>query len=205
MFPQVTTHSTNEGTGIRISLFRKDKMKHPSSSAETYEFNLGKAKELRCLNGKTTTCGECEACISTQQLNQLRKWFFRAGDQSRKRFILGLVRRLHSVDLLEHITNLLQPLTCKDFMYAKARTNPSLNTDRGTISSDRALNQVEMETEIAETWFWFQNANYWTKSNYIMGAMQECEAHLLSLVAAQARTLLASERKAFDTQGKCFQ
>ena len=104
-------------------------MKHPSSNKETYEFNLGKAKELRCMgNSETTICGECEACALTKQITQVKRWMFRAGDQSRKRFVLGLVRRLHSVDLLEYVTKLLQPLACKDFMYAKTRTNPSLQT-----------------------------------------------------------------------------
>ena len=77
--------------------------------------------------------------------------------------------------------------------------------DRCTMSSDRALDQLDLEKDIAETWFWFQNANYWSKSNYIMGVMQLCESHLLSLIAAQANTLLASERKAFETLGESLQ
>lgn len=204
MFPRIKAKNREHGEDkIGLSFFQHGKMKHPSSNTETYEFNLGKAKELRCLkDAKTTTCGECEACVLTKQVNRIKRWMFRAGDQSRRRFVLGLVRRLHSVDLLQYVTNLLQPLAYKDFMYAKTRTNPSLKTDRCTQSSNRALDEVDLEKEITETWFWFQNANYWTKSNYIMGVMQECEAHLLSLIATQAKTLLASERKAFESQGQ---
>ena len=203
MLPQITANRRAEQPKAGISVFKQAKMKHTSSNTETYEFNLGKAKELRCRNlTKPTICGVCEACILTVELNHVKRWLFRAGDHSRKRFVLGLVRRLHSVDLLEHITNLLHPLACKDFMYAKTRTNPSLNTDRSSVSSDRALNQVDLEKEVAEAWYWFQNANYWTKSNYIMVVMQECEAHLLSLIAVQAKTLLSSERKAYETHGE---
>ena len=202
MFPKISIKQRDDKTKLGLPLFKNAKMKHPNPSSESYEFNLGKAKELRCLNNQQQTiCGECEACILTNKLNHVKGWFYRAGDQSRRRFILGLIRRLHSVELLEYIANLLQPLTCKDFMYARARTNPSLITDRSTMSSDRALNQIDLEKEIAEAWFWFQSANYWTKSNYIMGVMQECEAHLLAMTAVQARTLLASEKRAYELTG----
>lgn len=190
-------------------LFKSQNMKHTTSSRESYEFNLGKAPELRCIhNQKNTICGECESCLLIKRLNSVKQWFFRAGDQSRRRFTLGLVRRLHSVDLLQHLVTLLQPLLCKDFMYARSRTNPSLGTDRSTMSSDRALNTYETERNIAEAWYWFQSANYWTKWNFILCLFQECEAHLLNIIGIQARTQLASEQKALVHDGKyrchCF-
>ena len=186
-----------------VMLFKSPAMKHTTTSREVYEFNLGKAPELRCVHSQDNTiCGECECCCLTKKLTDVKEWFFRAGDQSKKRFTLGLVRRLHSVDLMSHLVSLLQPLLCKDFMYARSRTNPSLNTDRCTMSSDRALDAHEIERKIAETWYWFQGANYWTKWNFILCLLQQCDAHLLNVIGTQARTQLTSEQKAFVQAGK---
>jgi hypothetical protein len=39
-------------------------MKHAGSNVEVFEFNLGQAQQLRCVNrSKATTCGECEAAL----------------------------------------------------------------------------------------------------------------------------------------------
>ena len=180
-------------------------MKHPDRSVESFEFNLGQAPKLRCINSdKTTVCGSCEACILTSKLNSVKTWFLRAGDQSKRRYTLGLVKRLHSVDLVRYMINLLQPLLCKDFTYARMRTKPSLTTDRATMSEDRALSAAELEKNIAEAWHWFQEANYWTKSNFLLGILQCCDAHLLYAVGTQARTLLTSEQKAFVEKGKSY-
>ena len=180
-------------------------MKHPSTSKEVFEFNLGQALQLRCVHdSRNTICGECESCLITARLNQVKEWFFRAGDESKKRFVLGLVRRLHSVDLLVHLVRLLQPLLCKDFMYARSRTNPSLNTDRCTMSADRAISTSELESQIAASWYWFQTANYWSKWKFMLGVLQHCEAHLLHSIGSQARTLHAAEQNATNPQGKYF-
>ena len=179
-------------------------MKHPNRSSEAFGFNLGQAPQLRCVieSGKTTVCGNCETCLLVKTLNPVKVWFSKAGDQSRRRFLLGLVRRLHSVNLLEYFVGLLSPLLCKDFTYARTRTNPSLETDRGTMSSDRALNTFDLDREITKTWYWFQSSNYWTKSNFVLSLFRDCESHLLYLIGVQARTLLASQRKATVPEGR---
>lgn len=180
------------------------KMKHPSTNLESVEFNLGKAPALRCVNDQhTTVCGACETCILSQKLQPVKEWFNRAGDQTRKRFVLGLIRRIHSVDLMQYIVNLLQPLLYKDFTYSRIRANPSLSSDRATMSSDRALNTIKLERDIAETWFWFQNSAYWTKSNFLLSVLHGCDSYLLYQVGNQTKTLLLSEQKAQVNQGRC--
>ena len=172
-------------------------MKHPCPTVEPFEFNIGQAPQLRCgSTGKATVCGNCETCSLIRKIKHVEEWFQRVGTQSKRRLVLGLVRRFHSLDLLHYITQLLQPLLGKDFTYARARTKPSLQTDRATMSADRALNANEIERELSSTWDWFQSSNYWTKSNFILTLLQWCEAHLLYIVGTQAKTLLASERRA---------
>ena len=146
-------------------------------------------------------CGHCQTCGLREKLVEVRAWFVRAGDQTRRRFTLGIVRRLNSVDLLQYVQTLLQPLMYKDFTYARARTTPSLATDTATMASNRALVTQETEAVIADTWLWFQTADYWTKSNFLLGVLQLCSAALLHQIAQQAQTLLTPEKKAFKEQG----
>ena len=171
-------------------------MKHPNPNCEPFEFNLGKARELRCVNGSRTVCGNCESCKLTEKINRTKQWFLKSGLQSQRRFMLGLIRRFHSTDLMQYVVTLLSPLLCKDFTYSRMRTNPALDTDRPTMSSDRALNCDDLEAEMAEIWLWFQHSKYWTKANFVLALLQHCEAHLLHIIATQARTLLSSERRA---------
>lgn len=172
-------------------------MKHSKDNIEQYEFNLGKAHELRCINnGKTTTCGECETCQLNLKLKEVREWFFRLGDFSKKKFMLGLLRRIQSTDLLEQMVSLLQSVVMKDFIYSRMRTQPSLDTDAMTLSADRALNEEDVMQYITSIWDWFVQVPYWSKANFVFGLLQMCDAHLLSLLHAQARMLLVSERKA---------
>ena len=182
-------------------VFVENGMKKPSPQIESFVFNLGNASNLRCTGINKTVCGKCEGCILRLEVNKIKAWLPKAGGQSKKRFVLGLIRRLHSVDLVQHVVNLLQPLLCKDFMYSRSRSKPSLETDTPTMSHDRALDVVQLEQNVAETWDWFQSANYWTKSNFLTHVLQGCEAHLLYIVGVQARTLLSTELNAFHPIG----
>ena len=177
--------------------FDSQTMKHPSPQIESFVFNLGKASDLRCNANDQKICGKCDGCVLQAKIAPTKSWLSRAGDQTKRRFVLGLLRRLHSVDLVKYVVNLLQPLLCKDFMYARSRSKPSLATDSATLSNDRALSVVDLEKFIAETWDWFQSATYWIKSNFLINVLQECEQNLLFLIANQARTLLTSEEAAF--------
>ncbi|KAL5018200.1 hypothetical protein ScPMuIL_003922 [Solemya velum] len=174
-----------------------EQMKHSNPNVEVFEYNLGKASQLRCTNVEGTTgCGDCETCDTAIRLRRIKELFPRLGDHSKKRLMLGIMRRLHSVDLLQQVVSLLQPLLCKDFIYSRSRTNPSLNTDTATLSSDRSLDAYVVEQYILDTWTWFQGTNYWSKANFALAMLQLCDAHLLHILCAQARTLLVSDEKA---------
>ncbi|XP_013084190.2 F-box and WD repeat domain containing protein 10B-like isoform X2 [Biomphalaria glabrata] len=180
-------------------------MKHPSSQKEEYEFSLATAAELRCKSSTAfTDCGECETCLLANKLRELHGWFHRFGDHSKKRFMLGLLRRTKSVDLLRNLVMLLQPVLNKDGTYARARTHPSLPTDSATLSSDRAVKVDNVEYVTSSTWEWFSHSTYWTKMNFLLSMCQRCDAHLLYQLFMQAKTLLASELNIAEaTEGDC--
>ncbi|XP_077979632.1 F-box and WD repeat domain containing protein 10B-like [Glandiceps talaboti] len=176
-------------------------MKHPSEKSENFEFNLGKAPELRCVYSEVTTvCGECESCKLGAKLNHTKEWFLRAGEYTKRKFVLGIVRRFNSLDLLQYVVSLLRPLLYKDFTYARSRSNPASKEDQADMSGDRALNTGIVDLDISETWQWFTNAKYWTKANYLLGLMQMASPELLYVMGSQARTMLISEQKANERE-----
>ncbi|XP_033630134.1 CMT1A duplicated region transcript 1 protein-like [Asterias rubens] len=174
-------------------------MKHPSKNVEEFEYNLGKAPDLRCENGTiTTTCDKCESCRIRNHLTKTRQWFLRAGEKTRKNFMLGMIRRFHSINLLSYITNLLRPLIGKDFTYARSRTNPSVAGDGASTGDNRALWNSETEQRVTECWLWFKDARYWSKTNYLLGVLQMCNGELLYCIGTLARTMLAAEQRAAE-------
>lgn len=174
-------------------------MKHPPENIENFEFNIGKAPELRCVNWQvTTTCNECECCRVRILLIESREWFPRAGEHTKRRFVLGLVRRFHSVQLLQYIIMILKPLIGKDYTYARSRTNPSIAGDGADMGCDRALTSSFIDENIANVWTWFKEAKYWSKANYMLGLLQFCDGNLLHTIGTQARTMLAAELKAAE-------
>lgn len=171
-------------------------------NSEQYVLNIGKALELKCAQPlMDQECGECEVCLLAQSIIATRNWFWRCSDQVKKRFVIGIVQRFHSVDLLKHTIRLLRPLLAKDYTYARSRTAPGLNTDTARLSSNRALSSSEIEVNIRYTWNWFVSSNYWTKSNFLLGLLQMCNMHLLFTAGNHAKTLLAAEVKALSHRG----
>ena len=135
------------------------------------------------------------SCCSIFPFFQVTQWVSRAGDHSKRRFVLGLLRRLHSADLLRHLSELLAPLASKDCTYARSRLTPSLGTDLITAGSDRALAGGRWEAVMGEVFEWFQARNYWTKANFLLAVLRLCDSHLLLNAANLTKSLLRHEMR----------
>ncbi|XP_063961224.1 F-box and WD repeat domain containing protein 10B-like [Lytechinus pictus] len=171
-------------------------MKHPPTSTENFEFNIGQSPDLRCLAAKgTTTCTRCESCVVRTRLLDTRQWFPRAGETSRKKFVLGLVRRFNSANLFSYIVGILKPLCGKDYLYSRSRANPGLVGDHVDAGCDRALRKQVIDTMMSDTLRWFASAPYWSKSNYALGVLQTCNGELVHAVYKFSQTMLMNERQ----------
>jgi hypothetical protein len=170
-------------------------MKLSNPNSESFEFNLQTVNEKRCCSaGLTGPCGFCESCLTDKKITDLKSWIEKAGNQSRKRLMLGLIRRVRSVEALTYLKGLLQSvLNGKDYTYARIRTNPNLETDRWTTSGDRVLNAKELESEIQNLWRWFEQSDYYTKVNFLLKVMKFCESQLIFLLLKQIQTQLVQD------------
>ncbi|MBN3290916.1 FBW10 protein, partial [Polypterus senegalus] len=148
-------------------------------------------EQPRCPDG---FCGTCEKCLLKQKLSATSEWFLRASDVSKRKFLTGIIWRCQPRKLLEKTSEVLQVTLGKDFTYSRSRINPGLPGDRGTFGSDRALDPNVLRKEILQTWDWFGQSTPWTKCNYILGLLLQCEVQLLHVIGNLVRLLLARER-----------
>ncbi|PAA83802.1 hypothetical protein BOX15_Mlig026756g1, partial [Macrostomum lignano] len=156
-------------------------MKASSERDATIVFNLGLAPTLTCArgsDGESQYCSVCDACRLRYTVEHVKEWLSRAGDLSRRRFVVGLVRRAHSRDLLRHLGSLLAPCVAnKDSTYARSRVKPALPTDRLTASNNHALPPSGWELVQAEVYEWFLSSSYWVKVNFLMQMLSVSDAH----------------------------
>ncbi|XP_048467081.1 F-box and WD repeat domain containing protein 10B [Rhincodon typus] len=156
---------------------------------EKAEFNLLSSATLTCLTDcSAPRCGSCYTCTLQLRLASTKQWFLRAGDMTKQQFLIGLVHRVDSLDLLLQLDRLLQPTLGKDFTHSRSSANPSLPEDFSTLSSDRSLNKLDLHGYVASTWEWFTGSKHWTKTNYLLGLFQLCDIKQLHNIGNLIRT-----------------
>ncbi|XP_043924738.1 CMT1A duplicated region transcript 1 protein-like [Protopterus annectens] len=174
----------------------------PEIDGGTWKIGGGTGLELRCMNGCITVCGVCESCLLVSKLCTTKEWFSRSADASQRRFMMGLVRKLNNLDILEKLEQVLLPDIRKDFTYTRSRTNPGLPEDSGSLSSDRALDQQLLQKQMLEAWDWFSRRTYWTKLNYLLVLFQLCDSQLLYAIGNLIRVLLIREKSLNGNKSK---
>ena len=170
-------------------------MRQPERGSSLYQLSISRAPKLRCVNSPVKSCGICEDCCLGAKLKHTKEWFCRCGEPIKRRYILGLVERFDSMDLLEYVTSLLQSFQYKDFTYMRSRSKPSLIIDTSSPPTNHALNENELLETIESYLEWFSVSTYWTKANYLLCLMQLCDTHILHIVAVKTRALCEREHR----------
>ncbi|XP_078082108.1 F-box and WD repeat domain containing protein 10B [Mustelus asterias] len=163
---------------------------------EVVEFNIHVAVKQTCLSAECPVprCGQCSTCSLQDRLASTKQWFLRAGDLAKQHFLMGLIRRIASLDLLLQLQRLLLPTLSKDFTYVRSTANPSLRQDFSTLSSNRSLTKPALRRSIAATWDWFAGSRHWVKTNYLLALLQLCDISLLHNIGTLIRTFIVSQR-----------
>ncbi|KAL2078689.1 hypothetical protein ACEWY4_026374 [Coilia grayii] len=141
------------------------------------------------------SCGNCQSCEVSSKLLTTTAWFLKAGDLTKRKFVVGVLARCKNSCILENIRDLLNVTMGKDFTYARSRVKPGLPGDTSHNSSDRALDPKLLRHEINQTWDWFIRSSDWTKSNYLMGIMSFCDTGLLHILGNLAHVLVVREKR----------
>ncbi|XP_042305977.1 CMT1A duplicated region transcript 1 protein isoform X2 [Sceloporus undulatus] len=159
---------------------------------EILEYKLEYTPDLRCekQTDLVPVCHNCKSCILSWKTFSTREWFVRASHASQRQFLVGIIKRFKSQDLLNYAWNLLRPTNAKDFTYSRSCVSSSFMV---SSTLDRALDPQKLEQSMASLWKWFLHASFWTKANYLLLLLQMCDSQLLLMAASLIRILLSQD------------
>ncbi|XP_013908237.1 PREDICTED: CMT1A duplicated region transcript 1 protein-like, partial [Thamnophis sirtalis] len=172
-------------------------MKTPSVAEDeaTHEYKLKYAPDLRCekQTDLVPVCYRCKSCILSWKIFSTREWFVRASQATQRTFVMGIINRFESYDLLKYSWNLLQAIDAKDFNYSRSSVS---STFRASSALDRAMDPQKLAQSMADLWRWFAGTCFWTKANYILLLLQMCDSKLLLMAATLIRILIGEHENA---------
>ncbi|XP_070595825.1 F-box and WD repeat domain containing protein 10B isoform X2 [Erythrolamprus reginae] len=173
-------------------------MKTPSvaeDEADILEYKLKYTPDLRCEKETdlVPVCYRCKSCILSWKIFSTREWFVRASQGTQRTFVLGIINRFESHDLLKYAWNLLQAIDTKDFTYSRSCIS---STFRPSSALDRAMDPQKLAQSMADLWRWFVGASFWSKASYVLLLLQMCDSPLLLMAATQIRILLSEHENA---------
>ncbi|XP_053310109.1 F-box and WD repeat domain containing protein 10B [Spea bombifrons] len=170
------------------------------------EYLLGSDRKLTCKNDTSSlpSCQTCEDCVLTAKHDLTKEWFLRAGENSQKNFLFGIIRRIRDLQMLLYVERILRQVQGKDFIYSRSRMKPSLPQDSLIAHFNRALDPDKLWQFMREIWEWFKGGSYYTKLNYTLLLLQMCSTHTLHTAANLIQVLIAQGRKAHLLKEEAF-
>uniref|UniRef100_A0A8C6YD23 CMT1A duplicated region transcript 1 protein n=1 Tax=Naja naja TaxID=35670 RepID=A0A8C6YD23_NAJNA len=161
------------------------------------EYKLQYTPDLRCEKETdlVPVCYRCKSCILSWKVFSTREWFARASQATQRTFVMEIINRFQSHDLLKYSWNLLQAIDTKDFAYSRSCVS---STFRAASALDRAMDPQKLAQSMADLWKWFEGSCFWTKANYILPLLQMCDSKLLLMAATLIRILLGEHETAME-------
>lgn len=149
----------------------------------------------------STLCGMCSSCVFAAEPGSARG-LWTLSDQLRRNFIVGLILRCTSVDVLQTIRDALSFTSWDFFNYGRSETLTYVqNNLSGT--RNRESDGKPLGLDVSGTWDWFTGSTDVTKSRYLLRLFSFCDSELLRMVANLTNVLLArQERGLLQIDGK---
>ncbi len=172
---------------------------------KSYALNIKNAQDYTCHrlknNGSRSNsadlielefCGECSSCQIIDKLNTLKQWFDRAGQSTIMKFLIGLVNRINNLKILNHLNDLLRPLSeSKDIVYARNKYLPSCNEDQSkSLSNNRCLDSDYVRKQILDTWQWYSVSSNYIKLNFMLSLLNKCDQPAIHEITIKVKLIL---------------
>ncbi|XP_027696365.1 CMT1A duplicated region transcript 1 protein [Vombatus ursinus] len=160
------------------------------------ELRLDCAPDLRC-EQKTEylpMCQKCETCDLAWKIFSTREWFCRISERSQQKFLVRILKRLKSLELLDYFEKVLSTCQGKEFTYFRCRAIINRKTDKKiTCSLIKKVDEKAKDTML-DTLRWFGDSSYRTKVNYASLLLQLCDSSLLFSAASVIRFLIVRQQ-----------
>ncbi|XP_020822259.1 F-box and WD repeat domain containing protein 10B [Phascolarctos cinereus] len=164
---------------------------------EKLEFRLDCAPDLRC-EQKTEylpMCQKCETCVLAWKIFSTREWFCRISERSQQKFLVRILKRLKSLELLDYFEKVLSTSQGKEFTYFRCRAIIDRKTDKKITCSKIKKVDEKAKDAMLDTLRWFGNSSYRTKVHYTLLLLQLCDSSLLFNAASVIRFLIVRQQR----------
>ncbi|KAM9837899.1 F-box/WD repeat-containing protein 10 [Aulostomus maculatus] len=139
-------------------------------------------------------CGMCPSCVFAPKPPASTRCQWKASDTFKRRFVVGLLLRCDSVQVLESVQSALRVTSWHLSTYARSRSQTSAQRD---LSPDRAMPGRPLGFDTDAVRLWFTTSTDAVKSQYLCGLLSGCELELLRLVANLTNVLLVRKKRGF--------
>lgn len=142
----------------------------------------------------STLCGMCASCVFAPEPPGSARCLWTVSDELRRNFIVGLILRCTSVNLLQSIQEALSFTSWDFFNYGRSE---SLICVQNNLSStrNRASDEKPLGLEVNEIWDWFTGSSDMTKSRYLLRLFSFCDSELLRMAANLTNVLLVRQQR----------
>uniref|UniRef100_A0A3Q4BYG8 Uncharacterized protein n=1 Tax=Mola mola TaxID=94237 RepID=A0A3Q4BYG8_MOLML len=156
------------------------------------------ARELKRqkAEGCLTMCGMCPSCVFAPEPPGSTHCLWKASDKFKRRFVVKLILRCTSTQVLQSIQSALGVTSCTLFTYARSRS-PCSPQDYPGRSADPELDAKPLDSDVNEIWDWFARSPNWIKSRYLIHLLSRCDLEMLRMVANLTSVLLVRQKRGF--------
>nr|XP_018668012.1 F-box/WD repeat-containing protein 10-like [Ciona intestinalis] len=98
-------------------------------------------------------------------LKRTHAWILRSDVHAVRDFMLGIIKRVPSLDILHQTARILSSLLSKDYIYARSQSNSSCIEMKEFVSCNMGMIQQE---EISSIYEWFTNSDNMKKKHFIL-------------------------------------
>uniref|UniRef100_I3JME6 F-box and WD repeat domain containing 10 n=1 Tax=Oreochromis niloticus TaxID=8128 RepID=I3JME6_ORENI len=147
--------------------------------------------------GCVSMCGMCPTCVFASKPPGSSRCLWKVSDEFKRRFVLTLLLRCRSVQVLESIQGVLRGATSWTLhTYARSRS-PITPQEHPFRSSHQGHDGKPLGVNVKEIWKWFSSSPDWVKSSYVCRIFSLCDSELLRMVANLTNVLLVRQKSGF--------
>ncbi|XP_069016322.1 F-box and WD repeat domain containing protein 10B [Embiotoca jacksoni] len=162
---------------------------------------VGKSDSADELNYKKTEtcrsmCGMCPSCVFAPTPPTRSRCLWKMSDKVKRRFVVALLSRCGSVQVLESVRSLLGVTSWTMFTYARSR-RPAAPRDLPSRGSQRALAEKPLSVDTDAIYSWFDGSPEWIKSDYLCRIFSLCDSEFLRMVSNLTGVFLARQKRGF--------
>lgn len=142
----------------------------------------------------STGCGMCSSCVFAPEPPGSAGCLWALSDELRRNFIVGLILRCTSVDVLQTVRDALSFTSWDFFNYGRSE---SLTCLQSSLSGtrNRASGGNPPGLDVSGIWDWFTGSTDVTKSRYLLRLFSFCDSELLRMAANLTNVLLLRQQR----------